>query len=100
MTSHSSDALLFSTCGGTPLTTCNVRRQLRAALKTAGIEGVTPHIFRRTVATAINESEGINLAAELLRHTDPKITIQHYIRHKKTVNPVTADILDRAFSRC
>lgn len=81
------------------MTTCNVRRQLRTALKTAGIEGVTPHMFRRTVATAINESEGIDLAAKLLGHTDPRITIQHYIRRNEMVNPVTADILDKAFAK-
>ena len=33
----------------------NVRRQLRKVLGDAGIEGVSPHMFRRTVATVINE---------------------------------------------
>lgn len=54
-------------------------------------------MFRRSVATAINEHAGIELAAELLGHTDPKITIQHYIRRNDMVNPATADLLDRAF---
>ena len=93
------DALLFCSREVTPLTTNNVRRQLRHVLDFAGITGVTPHMFRRTVATAINEQAGIDLAAELLGHTDPKITIQHYIRRNEMVNPVTAEMLDRVFKK-
>lgn len=93
------DALLFCSREGTPLTTNNVRRQLRHVLDPAGISGVTPHMFRRTVATAINEQGGVELAAELLGHTDPKITIQHYIRRNEMVSPTTAEILDRVFSK-
>lgn len=62
--------------------------------KTAGIEGVTPHMFRRTVASVVNEQAGMNLASELLGHTDPKVTIEHYIRRNEQVNPLTAELLD------
>ncbi|QYM76472.1 site-specific integrase [Leucobacter luti] len=93
------DALLFCNREGTPLTTNNVRRQLRHVLDLAEISGVTPHMFRRTVATAINEQAGVDLAAELLGHTDPKTTIQHYIRRNEMVNPVTAEMLDRVFKK-
>jgi len=96
---YSPDALLFSTREGTPLTTNNVRRQLRHVLQAAGIDGVTPHMFRRTVATAINAEAGVELAAELLGHTDPKITIQHYIRRSEMVNPVTAELLERVLAK-
>jgi integrase len=68
-------------------------------MEIAGITGVTPHAFRRTVATAINEQGGVALAAELLGHTDPKITIQHYIRRNEMVNPATAEMLERAFAK-
>lgn len=95
----SPEALLFCTRGGTALTTNNVRRQLRHVLDLAGITGVTPHMFRRTVATAINEQGGVDLAAELLGHTDPRITIQHYIRRSEMVNPATAEMLDRVFAK-
>lgn len=91
------ESLLFSTRIGTPLTTNNVRRQLRDVMDEAGIEGVTPHRFRRTAATAINETGGLLLAAELLGHSDPKITVQHYIRRNEAVNPATASFLDRLF---
>jgi len=93
------DALLFCNRDGGPLTTNNVRRQLRHVLDLAGIEGVTPHMFRRTVATAISNEAGVDLAAELLGHTDPSITIQHYIRRNELVNPRTAELLDQAFKK-
>jgi integrase len=94
----SPDALLFSSRNDTPLTTNNVRRQLRHVLELAGIDGVTPHSFRRTVATVINEHANADLAAELLGHTDPKITVQHYIRRREMVNPITASILQQTFT--
>jgi integrase len=93
------DALLFCSREGTPLTMNNVRRQLRHVLDLAGISGVTPHMFRRTVATAISNEAGVELAAELLGHTDPAITIQHYIRRNEMVNPSTAEMLDRVFKK-
>ncbi len=99
LTDSSIDALLFCSREGTPLTTNNVRRQLRHVMDLAGIEGVTPHLFRRTVATVINEHAGVDLAAELLGHTDPKITIQHYIRRNEMVSPLTAELLDRALGK-
>ena len=99
MADHSLDALVFRSREGTPLTTANVRRQLRKVLGDAGIEGVSPHMFRRTVATVINEQASLNLASELLGHTDPKVTIEHYIRRNEQVNPLTAELLDQAFAQ-
>ena len=93
------DALLFTTREGNPLTTNSVRRQLRHVMKLAGITGVTPHTFRRTVATVVNEQAGVDLAAELLGHTNTKITIQHYIRRNEMVNPATAELLDRVLAK-
>jgi integrase len=93
----SSETLLFSSRTGTPLTTNNVRRQLRDIMDAADIADVTPHRFRRTVATTINEIGGLLLAAELLGHTDPQITAQHYIHRDEAVNPITAELLERKF---
>jgi integrase len=94
----SPDALVFQSRNGTPLTMNNVRRQLRHVLDLAGIEGVTPHSFRRTVATAINDEMDVEMAAELLGHTDSKITVQHYIRRSEMVNPATAEVLERTLA--
>jgi integrase len=86
--------LLFFTRNHTPLTTNNIRRRLRAVLDEAGIKGVTPHSFRRTVATVIDRAGGADLAAEMLGHTSSAITKQHYIEPDEKVNPVTAEILE------
>lgn len=86
--------LLFVTRNGTPLTTNNVRRRLRAVLSAAGITGVTPHAFRRTVATVTDRAGGAELAAELLGHTSSKITKEHYIEPDEIVDPITAEILE------
>ncbi len=98
MVDRSPNALVFASREGSPLTTANVRRQLRRVLENAGITGVHPHMFRRTVATVINDQASVNLAAELLGHTDPKVTIEHYIRRNEHVNPLTAELLDSAFA--
>lgn len=91
---EASENLIFFTRNGTPLTTNNVRRRLRAVMEEAGIEGVTPHSFRRTVATVIDRAGGADLAAEMLGHSSTKITKEHYIEPDEAVNPVTAEILE------
>jgi integrase len=86
--------LIFFSRNHTPLTTNNVRRRLRNILAEVGITGVTPHSFRRTVATVIDRAGGAELAAEMLGHTSSEITKQHYIEPDEKVNPVTAEILE------
>ncbi|MGM7677323.1 tyrosine-type recombinase/integrase [Microbacterium sp. A94] len=81
---------------GHPLTTNKVRRQPRHVMNIAGIEGVTSHKFRRTVSTTISEIAGVELASQLLGHTDPTITTKHYICRNETVDPVTA-ALEKVF---
>ena len=93
ISSEDPDHLIFFTRNGTPLTTNNVRRRLRAVLDEAGIDVVTPHSFRRTVATVLDRAGGADLAAEMLGHTSSDITKKHYIEPDETVNPVTAEIL-------
>lgn len=88
------DHLLFFTRNLTPLTTNNVRRRLRAILAETEIKGVTPHSFRKTVATFIDRAAGSELAAEMLGHTSSEITKQHYIEPNEQVNPMTAEILE------
>lgn len=86
--------LLFFSRNGTPLTTNNVRRRLRTVLDDAGLPGVSPHAFRRTVATTLDRGSGAELAAEMLGHTSSKITKAHYIEPDEMVDPVTAEILE------
>jgi integrase len=91
---HPSDTLVFRTRNGTPLTTNNIRRRLRDVLAAAGISGVTPHSFRRTVATTINRAAGADLAAQLLGHTSTEITLKHYIEPDTDIDTRTATILE------
>ncbi|WP_245534455.1 tyrosine-type recombinase/integrase [Xylanimonas cellulosilytica] len=88
--------LVFFTRNGTPMTTNNYRRALRRVLDGSEAAGVTPHAFRRTVATTVDRAVGIDLAAELLGHTTTEITRVHYIEPNEYVNPATADILQKA----
>ena len=55
---------------------------------------MTPHSFRRTVATTLDRAAGADLAAEMLGHTSSKITKAHYIEPNETVDPVSAEILE------
>ena len=93
------EQLLFHSRNNTPLTTNNVRRRLRAILAEAGIEDVTPHAFRRTVATVIHRAAETDLAAELLGHTSADITRAHYIERQNLVNPRTDEILEQLAPR-
>lgn len=97
LTLRGRETLLFSTRNGTPHTTNNIRRRLRDVTTKAGIADVTPHRFQRAVATAINKAAGIELAAELLGHTDTRITQRHYLPHDEVVDFATADHLQEAF---
>jgi integrase len=91
--------LLFFSRNHTPLTTNNVRRKLRSALADAEIDGVTPHAFRRTVATFLNDASGVDLAADMLGHSSSEITKSYYIADDERVNPVTAEILEALVPR-
>ena len=91
------DTLLFSTRHGTPHTANNIRRRLRDVTAKAGINAVTPHRFRRAVATAINDAADIDLAAALLGHTDSRITQIHYVPRDEIVDAATAEHLEAAF---
>lgn len=68
-------------------------------MERAGIPAVTPHRFRRTAATAINEIGGLQLACELLGHSNLPIAREHYTRRNETVNPATAGYPELAFGR-
>jgi integrase len=93
MASEDPEHLIFFSRNHTPLLT-NTSVAAWEGLAEAGIQGVTPHSFRRTVATVIDRAGGADLAAEMLGHTSSDITKQHYIGPNEQVNPVTAEILE------
>lgn len=93
---------VFHTKQGTPLSPANVRRLWRsirdssAGLLPEGIDlaQVVPHTLRKTVATALDDAAGTDLAAELLGHSSTAVTRAHYVQPRKRVDPKTAEILE------
>ncbi|WP_159798461.1 tyrosine-type recombinase/integrase [Puerhibacterium puerhi] len=73
------DDLLFPSTKGTPRSPGRVRDQLREAQ--AGISTkVTPHDFRRTVATLVANSTTVANATALLGHAGEATTVRHYVK--------------------
>ena len=57
----------------------NVERRCRQIRQDTGLEWVTPHTFRRTVATLISEPVNSETASQQLGHSSPTITREFYI---------------------
>lgn len=94
--SNSADAVFWSR-RGTYIQASSIRRSLRSALKASGLDEsvtVTPHAFRRTVATLLAREETDGAAAEMLGHSDVAMTHAAYIERLREVTDYTA-ILDR-----
>jgi integrase len=86
-TANEHDAV-FATRNGTWHQVVNVERRWRQIRKDTGYEWVTPHTFRRTVATLIAEATTSELASRQLGHSSGQITRDHYIAKP----PVSADL--------
>ncbi len=71
----------------------NVRRQWRQARADTGLEWVTPHTFRKTVATLLDREADTKTAAAQLGHASEQITTRHYV-DKPHQAPDTADVLN------
>lgn len=69
---------VFPSSAGTWRDPGNVRKQLAKVLPDAGLEWVTPHTFRRTVATVIANEDDLRTAADVLGHSDDAVTRRHY----------------------
>lgn len=83
---------LFWSRRGTYMQASSVRRQLRAALEAAGIDDahlITPHAFRRTVATLLARQVTDEAAASMLGHADLTMTHAAYIERLKEVEDYT-----------
>jgi integrase len=71
----------------------NMRRALRAALPDE-LSWVTPHSFRRTVATVVRDAHGPAAAQQQLSHAKPATTEAHYLQ-RQTSGPDVRETLDR-----
>lgn len=85
--------LVFPSAAGTPRAANSFRKQLNKALRDTNLDWVTPHTFRRTVATLIARSSDLSDAAAQLGHAGTDITARHYVQHESSAPDLTA-ILD------
>jgi integrase len=94
--------LVFQSRKGTALSPANVRRHWRAIRASFGtvpelteLATVVPHVFRKTAADTVDKTLNTQAAADLLGHSSTAITEEFYIRPIRTVNPATADALQK-----
>lgn len=87
------DNLVFPTRGGTLRDPHNVRRRWRDA-RGERFAWVTPHSFRRTVATLIDREATTEDAASQLGHSGTAVTRRHYIE-KAAAAPDLTSVLER-----
>ncbi len=83
---------VFPTRNGTWQQVNNVERRWRQIRKDTGLDWVTPHTFRKTVATLISERVGAETASQQLGHSSPAITREFYIS-KPAIAADVADVL-------
>ncbi|NUU19504.1 site-specific integrase [Cellulomonas humilata] len=87
------DDLVFPSTKGTPRSPGRVRDHLREAQEGIGVD-VTPHDFRRTVATQVANSTTLSNARALLGHADESTTARHYVQ-RVHVAPDLRVVIDR-----
>jgi integrase len=71
-----------------------VRRQWRQARAATGLDWVTPHTFRKTVATLIDKEADTKSAAAQLGHASEDVTDTYYIA-KPVLPPDVSHILEQ-----
>ena len=84
---------VFPSRKATWLSPHNMRRQWRQARADTGLEWVTPHTFRKTVATLLDREANAKVAAAQLGHTSEEVTNSYYT-DKPHRAPDMADVLD------
>ena len=87
------DGPVFANRGGGWSSLANMRRSLRAALPDE-LRWITPHSFRRTVASVVRDDHGPALAQQQLSHSKLSTTEAHYLQ-RQTHGPDVRTTLDR-----
>jgi integrase len=85
---------IFASRRGTWLAPNNVRRQWRQARADTDLGWVTPHTFRKTVATLIDQEADTKSAAAQLGHASEEITNTYYVA-KPVLAPDVSEILEQ-----
>lgn len=84
---------VFANRDGGWMSLANMRRALRAAVP-EDLAWVTPHSFRRTVATVVRDALGPAAAQQQLSHAKLATTEVHYLQ-RQTTGPDVRNTLDR-----
>lgn len=80
---------VFATRNGTWHQVGNIERRWRTIRADTGFDWVTPHTFRKTVATLIDRLVDSDTAARVLGHSSDAITREFYIEKDRTTPDVT-----------
>lgn len=80
---------VFATRNGTWHQVGNIERRWRTIRADAGLDWVTPHTFRKTVATIIDRLVDSDTAARVLGHSSAVITKEYYIEKDRSAPDVT-----------
>jgi len=80
---------VFATRNGTWHQVGNIERRWRTIRADSGFEWVTPHTFRKTVATLIDRLVDSDTAARVLGHSSDTITKEFYIEKDRSTPDVT-----------
>lgn len=94
--------VVFPSTSGTLRWPNNFQRQWRDARQSAGFEWVTPHHFRKTVATIVERELGLKDASVQLGHSGTAVTQAHYVEraHRAPDVSTVLDVLrDRSVGR-
>jgi len=81
---------VFATRAGTWHQVGNIKRRWRQIRQDTGFDWVTPHSFRKTVATLIADQVDSETAAQQLVHSSAHNTREHYIAKPE----IAADVAD------
>ena len=84
---------VFANRDGGWMSLTNMRRGLRAALP-PDLSWLTPHSFRRTVASVVRDALGAELAQQELSHAKLATTEAHHLQ-RQTRGPDVRDVLDK-----
>ena len=63
-----------------------------------GAENLTFRSLRKAVAAAVSDMAGVEVARDLLGHSDAAITEGHYAKRPALIVEVAADALDEVFA--
>lgn len=99
-TSPDPNAFIFPSSRGTPINTNNfLFRVLKEAGRTAGIDGVTHQMLRRTCSTYMAQITSVKDVQAHLRHTNAKTTLEHYIKSVPESVRVAVESLDQLLKK-